>query len=191
MSSLRYENTTGTANWKTFADTTKYGTFKYQNSDGAGTTFYDNSVAYFGMYLGPAGSVWQLSVVSDSSASGCLMTYKWATDAGTGGITSDPSTLSYYTAQDSTVNMNTGATVVGNEDKDLSIMRINGAEGVALTANSAGFDPTYTWAADMNGGPGLWWLRLSVSNGGDGVYQCILREILVSRYAGDGVAWVN
>jgi hypothetical protein len=164
-----------------------YGTFKYQNSNSAGTTFYDGSVAYFGMYLGPAGSIWQLTVVNDQSANGCDMTYSWATDPSTDGVPTNPASLTFYTAQDSLLNMNGGAAT--NEEQDMSIMRINGAAGDMLTANSSGWDATYTWAASMNGGPGLWWLKFTVSDGGASAYECVLRDVLVSRYSTLG--WVN
>lgn len=182
----RYEDTGLGVNthWRTFADTTKYGTFKWQNSNDAGSTFYDASVAYFGMMLGPSGSAWGIYNVGDMRLDGGDVAFSWATDPLTDGLLSDPTSLTYYSVPGNTASFNGAATVV--ESGLQAAMRLNGSDGDMLSANGTSFDATQTNAYSVDGGAGFWWLRLLTSDGGLSDFAVVLRDLRVIRLADAG-----
>ncbi len=165
--------------WRSFHDSTKWSTFKWQNSDDAGTTFYDASYCYWGMMLGPVGSAWGIYSVVDQRLDGGNATFTWATDPRTDGILSDATTLTYYGVPGNTLSMNGVAATF--ESGLQAPMRLNGAAGDMLSANGSSFDTDQTNAYSVNGGAGFWWLKVLTSDGDSGDFAVVFRDLRVIR----------
>lgn len=182
----RYEDTGLGLNsrWRTFQDVTKWGTFTWQNSDDPGTTFYDASVAYFGMMLGPAGSCWGVYTVADQRSDGGNATVTWATDPLTDGLLSDPTALTYYSVTNNVFGLNGSAQTLESGLK--CAFRITGADGDMLSANATVADPVQTNTRQANGGAGFWWMKILTSDGGSSDFAVVLRDLRVIRLADAG-----